>query len=135
MNAKEKTSLFDFKNMRIQERLKKSYNMVHAIATVAAILGIIAIFVISANYKNAMDNYALPQGEIGQLMEAFLIILEINALGDRFKNFAGGDISSEFPTVDTKDEISDMLEEATDMAGKLQLIVSVFEILQNNLNY
>jgi methyl-accepting chemotaxis protein len=65
-----KGGFFDFKNMRIQERLQKSYIMVLSIATVAAILGVISVFVISMNYKNAMDNYALPQGDIGQLMEA-----------------------------------------------------------------
>ena len=274
--SKNKVGFFEFNKLRIKERLQNSYIMVLGIATVAAILGIIAIFVISANYKNAMDNYALPQGEIGQLMEAvsqcrsatrgiigyedkqqiqalvaqneeyrgyvqnrinnisptmvtpegkaalaeieaaidayyaiedrvialgtenngenylaaqelaiaemapaytavytaldnlmtinvqkaeemenFLVILEIavlafialvivaattismkiskqisdgiaiplNALGDRFKDFAAGDISSEFPTVETRDEISDMLDEAAGMAEKLGLIV------------
>ena len=67
---KGKQGLLNFDNMRIQERLKKSYIMVLSIATVAAIIGVVSVFVISLNYKNAMDNYALPQGEIGQLMEA-----------------------------------------------------------------
>ena len=66
----KKTGLFDLDHLRIRERLKKSYIMVIAIATVAAVLGIISIFTISYNYKHAMDNYALPQGEIGLLMEA-----------------------------------------------------------------
>ena len=66
----KKVGFFDFDNLRIRERLKKSYTMVIAIATVAAILGVISVFVISSNYKNALDNYALPQGDIGQLMEA-----------------------------------------------------------------
>lgn len=271
-----KVGFFDFNNMRIQERLQKSYIMVLAIATVAAILGIIAVFVISTNYKNALDNYALPQGDIGQLMEAVSqcrsatrgiigydsqemvvelveqhdqteayvyemievirptmvtpeghaaleeietslkayfeieerviqlgtsdngahrleaqtmaindmaptytavynalnnlmtvntekademesmlgvmqlammaliavviviasviamriskqisdgIAIPLNAVGDRFKEFAAGDISSEFPTVDTRDEISDMLDEAAGMAEKLGLII------------
>ena len=273
---KNKGGFFDFNNMRIRERLQKSYIMVLGIATVAAVLGIIAIFVISSNYKNAMDNYALPQGDIGQLMESmsqcrsatrgiigyedpevvqkmiaehdeykgyaegwiatikptlvtpeghaamariesavaayfevearvialgtenngehylaaqelavaemapaytevynslndlmtvnkqkademesFLVVLQIgilvfiavvivvataismkisnqisdgiaiplHALGDRFKEFAAGDISSEFPTVDTRDEIADMLDEAIGMSEKLGLIV------------
>lgn len=67
---KKKVGFFEFSKMRIQERLQKSYIMVVSIATVAAILGIISVFVISANYKNAMDNFALPQGDIGQLMES-----------------------------------------------------------------
>ena len=270
--SNNKVGFFEFNKMRIQQRLQNSYVMVLATATIAAVLGVIAIFVISANYKTAMDNYALPQGEIGQLMEAvsqcrsatrgaigyddqatvdsliaqnaeyrgyaqnrinniaptmiteegkaalaqieaaidayyviedqvlalsktdraaaqalaisdmapaytavynaldnlmnvniqkanemesFLVLLEIivlvviigvmvlasiislriskqisdgiaiplNALGGRFKEFAAGDISSEFPTVETKDEISEMLDEANGMAEKLGLIV------------
>ena len=64
-----KVGFFDFNNMRIQERLKKSYIMVLAFATVAAVVGVIAVFVVSTNYKSAMDNYALPQGDIGKLMQ------------------------------------------------------------------
>ena len=66
---KDKVGFFDFNNMRIQERLKKSYIMVLAFATVAAVVGVIAVFVVSTNYKSAMDNYALPQGDIGKLMQ------------------------------------------------------------------
>lgn len=65
-----KAGFFDFNSMRIQERLQKSNVLVLGIASVAAILGVIAVFILSSNYKNAMDNYALPQGDIGQLMEA-----------------------------------------------------------------
>ena len=272
----EKVGFFEFNKMRIQQRLERSYIMVLAIATVAAVLGIVAVFVISLNYKNAMDNYALPQGDIGQLMEsvaecrsstrgaigyetdkeiqlmleaheeyvaevyewievirptmvtpeghaalaeietsieeyfaieakvlelgavedqelclqaqqmafdemapayekaysALVSLMEVNKqkaeemehqllimeiamlvfiaitivaasliamriskqisdgiaiplgnLGGRFKEFAGGDISSEFPTVETKDEISEMMDEAAGMAEKLGLIV------------
>ena len=275
-NEKNKAGFFDFNNMRIQERLQKSNVLVLGIASLAAILGVIAVFIISFNYKNAMDNYALPQGDIGQLMEAVaqcrsatrgiigydsdeqvqklieqhdqteasvyqmietirptmvtpeghaalaeiessvaayfkveaqvielgtkdgglyvldaqnmainemaptytavynalnnlmevntqkaaemeesLVVLQIammalivvviivasiiatriskqisdgiaiplNEVGKRFGEFAAGDISSPFPVVETKDEISDMLDEATDMAEKLGLII------------
>ena len=270
--SNNKVGFFDFNNMRIQERLKKSYLMVLAIATVAAIVGVIAVFVVSTNYKSAMDNYALPQGDIGKLMQcvadcrsatrgiigyesadqvtslkeshdsyveevnayiakikptmvtpegyaamaeiestiaayfeiekevialaeignlaaqtkainemapayttaynaldylmqvniqkanemsttlnilqlvmmaliiviiviASIISLKIStsisqgiaepltALGERFKDFAAGDVSSEFPEVSTRDEISDMMDEAASMAEKLGLIV------------
>ena len=55
--------------MRIEERLKKSYLKVLAIATIAAIVGVVAVFIVSTNYKDAMDNYALPQGNIGKMMQ------------------------------------------------------------------
>ena len=274
--SKNKVGFFEFNKMRVQERLKNSYIAVLAIATVAAVIGVVAVFIVATNYKSAMENYALPQGEIGQLMEAVsqcrsatrgiigyedsemiqslieqnkeyrgyaanrienirptmitpegkaalaeieaaiaayyevedrvialgtendganylqaqalaisemapaytnaynamnnlmevnkqkaeemvitlnilqqvsvMIIIAIiivasiisirisnsiskgiaqplNALSDRLKEFAAGDISSEFPIVDTKDEIADMLEEANGMAEKLGLIV------------
>ena len=274
--SKKKVGLLNFSNMRIQQRLKSSYITVLGIATVAAVIGIIAVFVVAINYKSAMDNYALPQGDIGKLMQCvadcrsatrgiigyenqaqidtlmqsrdeyekeayeyltlikptmvteegqaamakieetlaayfaveakviqmgtendgknrvaaqeyaikimapvyadvynalddlmtvnvqksdemvdtlnilqisaivFIIIIivlasaismrisnsiskgiaePLTALGDRLKDFAAGDISSEFPIVETKDEISDMLVEANGMADKLGLIV------------
>ena len=56
--------------MRIEERLKKPYIMVLSIATIAAIVSFASITIVSANYKSAMDNYALPRGENGQVKEA-----------------------------------------------------------------
>ena len=47
----------------------------------------------------------------------------LNALGNRLKAFAAGDVSSEFPEVASKDEISEMMVEASGMAEKLGLIV------------
>ena len=67
--SKKYVGFLDFNNMRIQQRLKNSYVAVLGIATVAAIVGIIAVFVVATNYKSAMDNYALPQGDIGKLMQ------------------------------------------------------------------
>lgn len=67
--SKKKVGFLDFNNMRIQKRLKNSYIAVMGIATIAAIVGMIAVFVVAINYKNAMDNYALPQGNIGKLMQ------------------------------------------------------------------
>ena len=64
-----KVGFFQFNKMRIQQRLKNSYLTVLGIATIAAILGVVSVFVVAMNYKNAMDNYALPQGDIGKLMQ------------------------------------------------------------------
>ena len=69
VKTKTKKKVFNFNNMRIEERLKKSYLMVLGIATFAAVVGIIAVLVVSTNYKSAMDNYALPQGNIGKMMQ------------------------------------------------------------------
>ena len=67
--SKKKVEFLNFKNMRIKERLKTSYILVLGIAMVAAVVGMISVFVVAINYKSAMDNYALPQGDIGKLMQ------------------------------------------------------------------
>lgn len=67
--AKKKIRILDFNHMRIRERLKKSYITVLGIASIAAVIGMIAVFVVAVNYKSAMDNYALPQGNVGKLMQ------------------------------------------------------------------
>ena len=47
----------------------------------------------------------------------------LKALADRLKDFASGDLSSEFPVVDTEDEVADMTKEATLMANNLRMII------------
>ncbi len=48
----------------------------------------------------------------------------LGALGDRFKTFAKGDLSSPFPEVDTKDEIAEMIDVAKEMADSLSLVIA-----------
>ena len=48
----------------------------------------------------------------------------LGALGDRFKTFAKGDLSSPFPEVDTKDEIAEMVDVAKEMADSLSLVIA-----------
>ena len=53
----------------------------------------------------------------------------------RLGTFAKGDLSSPFPTVDTKDEIADMVESATEMAKRLRNItLDVAGMLQDMAN-
>lgn len=64
----KKTGLLNFKGLRIEERLKKAFNIVIMIAAVASLIAVISIIVIELNYQKALNNYALPQGDIGMLM-------------------------------------------------------------------
>lgn len=68
MGTAKKKGLLDFKGLRIQERLKKAFNIVIVIAAVASLIAVISILVIASNYRKALDYYALPQGDIGMLM-------------------------------------------------------------------
>ena len=60
-----------FKGMRIEGRLKKAFNIVIVISAVASLIGLIAMIVVTANFKNAMNNYALPQGDIALFMNEY----------------------------------------------------------------
>lgn len=48
----------------------------------------------------------------------------LHALSERLRGFARGDLDSPFPVVNTKDEISDMVEVAKGMADTLNIIIS-----------
>ena len=53
------------KDMKIKKRLNTGFKMVTGIATIAAVLGIIAMLVASGRYEYAMTNYGFSQGDIG----------------------------------------------------------------------
>lgn len=59
------------KELRIQERLTKAFMRVTLIMSIAAVLGIIVIYLISSVYENALKNYGFSQGDIGMAMAAF----------------------------------------------------------------
>lgn len=69
----EKTTkgLFNFKGMRIEKRLRKAFNLISIISTMVSVVGLIALIVVSVNFKNAMNNYALPQGDIALFMNEY----------------------------------------------------------------
>ena len=73
--AKEKKTarggLFSLKGLRIEKRLKKAFNIVTVISALASFIGLIAIIVVTSNFKNAMNNYALPQGDIALFMNEY----------------------------------------------------------------
>ena len=53
----------------------------------------------------------------------------LKALGDRLGTFVQGDISGEFPVVQTDDEVSDMVKEVQDMAGAFREIIADIEMM------
>lgn len=70
---KKKTKLldFNFKGMRIEERLKKAFNLIIVIASIGSVVGIIALVVVVGQFKHSMENYALPQGDIALFMNEY----------------------------------------------------------------
>lgn len=53
----------------------------------------------------------------------------LDALKKRLETFSKGDLESEFPTVESKDEIADMIHVASDMAADLRTIISDSDML------
>ena len=60
----------DVKDMGIREKLTRGFMMMAIIASVASVISCIAIFLISFQYENAMQNYGFSQGDIGKAMTA-----------------------------------------------------------------
>ena len=67
--GKSKKGLFG--GMRIEKKLKKAFNIVTVISALASLIGLICIVVVIGNFKNAMTNYALPQGDIALFMNEY----------------------------------------------------------------
>ena len=56
------------KNENVRQRVQKSFTMVSVILGCGALIGIIALFVMTARYESALKNYGFSQGDIGKAM-------------------------------------------------------------------
>lgn len=93
------------------DRLSKTLS---AVSVILAIV-IVAVLVVSMVISTKLGN---------QVARGISVPLE--ALGERFKMFAQGDLAAPFPEVSTQDEdeVADMAREASAMAEKLNLIIN-----------
>lgn len=69
--AKVKGDFFHFRGVRIEKRLKKAFDLVTVISSCVSTIGLIALIVVTSNFKSAMNNYALPQGDIALFMNEY----------------------------------------------------------------
>lgn len=58
-------------DLKIREKLSKSYLQVVFIASISAIVGIGALLIMTKMYNNALTNYGFSQGDIGKAMTVF----------------------------------------------------------------
>lgn len=58
-------------DLKIREKLSKSYLQVIFIASISAIVGIGALLIMTKMYNNALTNYGFSQGDIGKAMTVF----------------------------------------------------------------
>ncbi|MBQ9766728.1 MAG: MCP four helix bundle domain-containing protein [Lachnospiraceae bacterium] len=68
---KKKAGLLNFKGLRIEERLKKAFNIIIVIASIGMIAGIACLLIVVTNFEKAMKNFALPQGDIALFMNEY----------------------------------------------------------------
>ena len=67
----KKNNFLNFKGMRIEERLKKAFHYIIMIASIGSIAGILSLIIVVTNFEKAMENYALPQGDIALFMNEY----------------------------------------------------------------
>ncbi len=58
-------------NMKIRERLKKSFTLIAGMMAVVAAIGVIGMIVVSNLYSGALVNYGFAQGDVGKAMASF----------------------------------------------------------------
>jgi len=66
-----KKKFLNFKGMRIEERLRKAFNIIILIASVGSVVGILSLLIVVNSLENATANYALPQGDIALFMNEY----------------------------------------------------------------
>ena len=71
MGKENKTGFFNFMGMKIEDRLKRAFTVVILIASIGSIVGIISMIFVTKEFKHAMNNYALPQGDIALFMNEY----------------------------------------------------------------
>lgn len=71
MKTKDRKGLFNFKGLRIEARLKKAFNTIIVIASIGSVVGLLALIVVIGQFRDSMENYALPQGDIALFMNEY----------------------------------------------------------------
>lgn len=58
-------------NLKIRERLKKSFTLISVILAVVAAIGVVMLIAVSVLYTDALTNYGFAQGDVGRAMASF----------------------------------------------------------------
>lgn len=105
-------------NISEGNKLDKNLNILGVVLLIVVVLIIIVSFTTSVKLGISL----------AQSISKPLISLQ-----NRLTTFATGDLSSEFPTVETNDEIADMVNVTIDMAANLQLIINDIDYLLSEM--
>lgn len=96
-------------------KVAKGQSQSNLLSTVVIILIVVIIVVIVGSIVFALS--------LGKNI-AYSIATPLDQLKTRLDTFSQGDLSSPFPTVETRDELSEMVATTTSMASALQFIIS-----------
>ncbi|MDE5699993.1 MAG: MCP four helix bundle domain-containing protein [Lachnospiraceae bacterium] len=116
--------IYDDLTQIMEIKVEKGQSMSNILTTVVIALIVIIIVVITVSIifalslgKGIADSIATPLDEIK----------------NRLDTFAQGDLSSPFPTVDTKDELAEMVATTTSMATTLQFVINDVKNILNQM--
>ncbi len=107
------TSLLEVKVTEGDKLSKNLSNICFILAGVIVVIIIIALIVCTRMGKTISRAIARP----------------LEKLGQRLKTFADGDLASPFPAIHSKDEVADIIKDASFMANKLNAIIHDLENL------
>lgn len=105
-------------NVNQGNNLEISLNRLQTVLIIIIILVIVFSVVVSSKLGNSI---------------AKSISLPLDALANRIRLFAAGDLGSEFPVADTKDEVADMIYEANNMKENLNVIITDINYLLSEM--
>lgn len=63
--------LKNLSKLKIEKRLSKSFTLVSLLASIAAVIGLIALIITTTQYSSALKNYGFAQGDIGKALVTF----------------------------------------------------------------
>ena len=118
--------IYDDLTQIMEIKVDRGQSMSAVLSTVVIILTVAIIIIITLSILFALS---LGRGIADSIAKPLSQVMQ------RLDIFANGDLSSPFPTVDTKDELAEMVDVTTNMAASLQFIIhDVAEILDQMAN-
>lgn len=113
---------------QLEELLDVKVHEGNVLSTTLKILTVILMAVIGAVIVAAM----IVSTKLGKNI-AGRIAKPLEELGERLKLLSAGDFSTPYPTLSSDDEVSDIIKEAKDMSGKLNLIINDISYLMGEM--
>lgn len=116
--------IYDDLTQIMEIKVEKGQSVSSILSTVVIVLIVLIIVVIAISITFALS---LGRGIANS------IATPLDELKNRLDTFAQGDLSSPFPTVETRDELAEMVHTTTSMAAALQFIITDVKDILNQM--